>query len=1271
MAASKPGAGYSTRPRNTLNGDHGRDGPSTTFAAGRLNPPPAKKAKLCHNLHGLNYSRASLEVEHDQIEDGDDTVDLVSSEPRRRSISIANSQNSQSMRSSNVKTAQSNVPEYRVAERHTQTGGRKRPRYPRSGEQRDEEEIVRRFVPPLPSSDDEEPSCANAPTVSASSPTHNARDQARNVISDHAGRLKRAFSPASTTVAKAEAGKAAARKMGIIIDQFTPRSQQKRYNNNTSPDELAPTAQDVSETSAAKRRMQYSPKSLSRRGDIATTKFSNPGRPLSSKPNENGERPLARDGPTQSKGVQLHVNRGASGSYFYNRSTTNRDEPCCLSLREISTILHPTDEAGEILQDLEYLTVNLQRVQSVTLPDEEAQSRCSIVKIFQSHDHARHRGPQLMLEFSTPNECQSFLEWVTEAQAGAKLNIPVRFAKMEKLERDLLEMEKRIKGNRTGGDNNAISYADDIKMMQHNQGQRQGEALRTLGSSHGQLNPRPKMKDKMGPSPGYMSIEPTQQLDLQKPARSLRSAPSLADSRDPAAFAPSAPQESGRLTRSAFPTSQSTFALEDSPEPDPTWTELNPGWETKWRSSLVYPPQGKNRATVDKEDIHRLDEGQFLNDNLIIFYLRYLQAKLEIDRPDLAQRIYFQNTFFYDKLKSGKGGRSINYDSVRTWTSKVDLFSKDYIIVPINEFTHWYVAIVYNAPKLLPSPTGPEEPDSRSTDPITIEDDVETSASKDLPISSSDKITGGVSNSEQAVVDDLAGSLRRSTTHAADDATEAPVEPDRTIHRIQDSDDSRAESEQTVQVIVKDSDDTKAEPEQVAPANNAQGQRTTGKRHSTGPRKYDLRQPRIITLDSLGGTHSPTCNILKQYLVAELRDKKGIEIPVPGALGMTAKGVPEQTNHCDCGLYLLGYVQEFLKDPDRFVHSLLQRDDEIQWGLNPSQLREEMRDVIFELQEEQQEQQRREREQKRHAALSKKGKAAETGLNMRNDAAARESRNGHQTTSPHFPEALNSQEPRQAAQRGPQLSVQVANGDVQMGNEVIVRTDCPGKEDKSKDVRSQPGLSRPRPFPSHPEPSSSRLQPSLPKHTPREIFRGSQTRTAQRRTQEGPAKEKRSPAIQRSNVVQAQTPLQTIERSSNPSDDLHVPGEFPSTPARPGTSSSSSTSSSTSSTSSDGPRATEKSTQKSQPEPTAAPRDGTPANPMVLTDAEDESRETRRVEPSAPKNPRKTDFFIPIPSRRAGARSPFFHNGASGSRVTAARLREEEPSNVEVLDISD
>ena len=41
------------------------------------------------------------------------------------------------------------------------------------------------------------------------------------------------------------------------------------------------------------------------------------------------------------------------------------------------------------------------------------------------------------------------------------------------------------------------------------------------------------------------------------------------------------------------------------------------------------------------------------------------------------------------------------YDRVKGWTKNVDIFEKEYIVIPINCSLHWYLAIVYNPVALV------------------------------------------------------------------------------------------------------------------------------------------------------------------------------------------------------------------------------------------------------------------------------------------------------------------------------------------------------------------------------------------------------------------------------------------------------------------------------------------------------------------------------------------------------------------------------------------
>lgn len=81
---------------------------------------------------------------------------------------------------------------------------------------------------------------------------------------------------------------------------------------------------------------------------------------------------------------------------------------------------------------------------------------------------------------------------------------------------------------------------------------------------------------------------------------------------------------------------------------------------------------------------------------------------------ETRDQVHCFNSFFYSKLseKPSKWGETRlaltarksaptgslwpAYDAVKRWTRKVDIFKKRFIIVPVNESYHWYLAVIYN-----------------------------------------------------------------------------------------------------------------------------------------------------------------------------------------------------------------------------------------------------------------------------------------------------------------------------------------------------------------------------------------------------------------------------------------------------------------------------------------------------------------------------------------------------------------------------------------------
>lgn len=130
------------------------------------------------------------------------------------------------------------------------------------------------------------------------------------------------------------------------------------------------------------------------------------------------------------------------------------------------------------------------------------------------------------------------------------------------------------------------------------------------------------------------------------------------------------------------------------------------------RQILIYP-QGKGGISINTEDYMCLAIDQYLNDVIIDFYLKYLLTELLTDNE--RNRTHVFSTFFYKRLTTMTTNRRNNdkdpkmsasqkrHARVKNWTKSVNLFEKDFIIIPINEQSHWFLAII-----CFPSLKGPQ-----------------------------------------------------------------------------------------------------------------------------------------------------------------------------------------------------------------------------------------------------------------------------------------------------------------------------------------------------------------------------------------------------------------------------------------------------------------------------------------------------------------------------------------------------------------------------------
>ena len=101
----------------------------------------------------------------------------------------------------------------------------------------------------------------------------------------------------------------------------------------------------------------------------------------------------------------------------------------------------------------------------------------------------------------------------------------------------------------------------------------------------------------------------------------------------------------------------------------------------------------ENGVQLKKEDAECLDTGQFLNDQVILYFITHFSALKR------ESRVHIFSSFFFTKLKSLIKEKS-DLAPLKRWHKKVDLLDRPIIILPINENYHWYFAIIIGLPKV-------------------------------------------------------------------------------------------------------------------------------------------------------------------------------------------------------------------------------------------------------------------------------------------------------------------------------------------------------------------------------------------------------------------------------------------------------------------------------------------------------------------------------------------------------------------------------------------
>uniref|UniRef100_A0A8C3RYX6 Sentrin-specific protease 6 n=1 Tax=Chelydra serpentina TaxID=8475 RepID=A0A8C3RYX6_CHESE len=420
---------------------------------------------------------------------------------------------------------------------------------------------------------------------------------------------------------------------------------------------------------------------------------------------------------------------------------------------------------------------------------------------------------------------------------------------------------------------------------------------------------------------------------------------------------------------------------------------------------IVYPPPpAKGGISVTNEDLHCLNEGEFLNDVIIDFYLKYLV--LEKMKKEDADRIHVFSSFFYKRLNQ-RERRNLHetanlsvqqkrHGRVKTWTRHVDIFEKDFIFVPLNEAAHWFLAVIcfpgLEKPRYEPNPhyhesapmqikASSSERESSTPSPLPNELDsssqsspskstVKRTLSKKLPVALTDtnremedseslycrrspcRGKSGIKKVNEIDSDSEEPRTMESACHKLDHRT---ADENDGLHKIrlnysEDSTDGSKLNEDELIDFSEDQDNQEDSSDDGGLVDDTCNSEL-GQWHL---KPNICIQPCILLMDSLRGpSRSNVVKILREYLEVEWEVRKGSKRSFSKDVmkGSNPK-VPQQNNFSDCGVYVLQYVESFFENPILNFELPMNLTD---WFPRPRMKtkREEIRKIILKLQEQQ------------------------------------------------------------------------------------------------------------------------------------------------------------------------------------------------------------------------------------------------------------------------------------------------------------------------------
>jgi Ulp1 family protease len=110
---------------------------------------------------------------------------------------------------------------------------------------------------------------------------------------------------------------------------------------------------------------------------------------------------------------------------------------------------------------------------------------------------------------------------------------------------------------------------------------------------------------------------------------------------------------------------------------------------------IVYPIEtdASDPINITKGCMKRLNEGEYLNDNLIDYKIKVLLEQLKVTNEYKREKIHAFSCQFYIKLTEKRNPKEM-FEMVARWTKDIDIFELDFLFVPVNIGSHWSLSVI-------------------------------------------------------------------------------------------------------------------------------------------------------------------------------------------------------------------------------------------------------------------------------------------------------------------------------------------------------------------------------------------------------------------------------------------------------------------------------------------------------------------------------------------------------------------------------------------------